>query len=83
MEIRNSKAKKGNGRSADTTFSLFDSSQNQQPLPLTKKQALKGLTGWMKQVDLKSKGAELNKTSLDDGNGGRINYKLRGRKKDK
>ena len=44
-------------------------------LPLSKKQALKGLTGWMKQVDLKSEDAELNKTSLDDGNGGRINYK--------
>lgn len=83
MEIRNSKAKKDNGKGADATFSLFDSSQNQQETPLPKKLALKGLTGWMKQIDLKSKESELNKTSLDDGNGGRINYKLRGRKKDK
>jgi len=71
----NSKVKKDNGKGADATFALFDSSQNQQTTPLSKKQALKGLTGWMKQVDLKSEDAELNKTSLDDGNGGRINYK--------
>lgn len=83
MVSRNSRAKKANGKGADATFALFDPSQNLQDVSLHKKLALKGLTGRMKQVDLKGKEAELNKTSLDDGNGGRINYKIRGRRKDK